>query len=225
MSSHHIIREDQEPALVIANGQACKRELLDQLLEWSPKVIVLDGAIERALQLGIKIDALLGDFDRLDDIDSLVEAQQPIEVVHTPDQNKTDLEKAFDYLIEQGHRAVNVIWATGRRADHSLANITNIVKYRHQLKIVLFDDYSKIFALPNHYEKWYPKGTPLSLIPVGTVEGIYSAGLSYNLHNETLQLGYRNGNSNAAAEDGFVTISYQAGDLLMMECWDLPEND
>jgi thiamine pyrophosphokinase len=28
-------------------------------------------------------------------------SQYPIEIIHTPDQNKTDLEKAFDYLIER----------------------------------------------------------------------------------------------------------------------------
>ena len=63
MSSHHIVRDDQEPALIIANGAACSEELLGQLLEWSPLVIVLDSAIERVIKLGIKIDVLLGDFD------------------------------------------------------------------------------------------------------------------------------------------------------------------
>jgi len=63
MSSHHIVRDDQEPALIIANGAECSMELLGQLLEWSPVVIVLDNAIDRVLQLDIKIDVLLGDFD------------------------------------------------------------------------------------------------------------------------------------------------------------------
>ena len=40
MSSHHIVRDDQEPALIIANGASCSNELLGQLLEWSPIVIV-----------------------------------------------------------------------------------------------------------------------------------------------------------------------------------------
>ena len=57
MSSHHIIREKQEPALIIANGEACSGELLGQLLEWSPFIVVLDSAIHRVLDLGIKVDA------------------------------------------------------------------------------------------------------------------------------------------------------------------------
>ena len=63
MSSHHIVRDDQEPALIIANGQECSQELLGQLLEWSPFVVVLDNAMERVSQLNIKVDVLLGDFD------------------------------------------------------------------------------------------------------------------------------------------------------------------
>ena len=63
MSSHHIIRDKQEPALIIANGEECTMDLLEQLLEWSPTVVVLDGAIERVISLGIKVDVWLGDFD------------------------------------------------------------------------------------------------------------------------------------------------------------------
>ncbi len=220
MSSHHIVRDDQEPALIIANGAACNEELLGQLLEWSPLVIVLDSAIERVLDLGIRVDVLLGDFDRGFDANYYKESQYPIEIVHTPNQDKTDLEKAFEYLIEKGHKAANVIWATGKRADHTITNITNCVRYKNQLKIVILDDHSKIFLLPKKFEKWYPKHTTLSLIPVGTVTDISSKNLFYPLNNDTLTIGYRTGSSNHAAEDGIVSISHQEGDLLLMECWD-----
>src|SRR5574343_1336812 len=159
MSSHHIVREGQEPALIIANGESCSTELLGQLLEWSPFVVVLDGAITRVLELGIKIDVLLGDFDSKNHAVEQIQEQQKIEVVHTPDQNKTDLQKGIEFLIARGFDAVNIIWATGRRADHNLSNITDIVRYKSQISIVLHDDYSKIFQLPKRYQKWYTKCT------------------------------------------------------------------
>jgi len=220
MSSHHVIRDQQEPALIIANGEACSSELLGELLEWSPLVIVLDSAIHRVLDLNIKVDVLLGDFDRNFDADKIREEQDPIEIIYTPDQDKTDLEKAFEYLIGRGFPAVNVVWATGRRADHTITNITNIVRFREQLKIMIIDDYSKIFLLPKTYEKWYPKGTPISLIPVGTTSGITTQNLKYSLDNETLVIGYRTGSSNEVTEDGMVKIAYEEGDLLIMECFD-----
>jgi thiamine pyrophosphokinase len=193
---------------------------MGQLLEWSPLVVVLDSAIHRALDLGIKVDVLLGDFDRDLDPASLSALQYPIEIVHTPDQDKTDLDKAYDYLIARGIPAVNVIWATGRRTDHTMTNLTNLVRYRSQLKIVVLDDYSKVHVLPPKFEKWYPAGTVISLIPVGTVTGITSDNLFYALNDDTLTLGYRTGSSNHVAVDGIVKITHATGDLLIMECSD-----
>lgn len=220
MSSHHIVRDDQEPALIIANGASCQPELLGQLLEWSPLVVVLDLAIERVISLDIKVDVLLGDFDRDFDPEVYKTKQYPLEIVHTPDQNKTDLEKALDYLIERKMPAVNIVWATGKRADHTITNLTNIVRYRDLIKIVILDDHSKIFLLPNKFEKWYTAGTPISLIPIGVVKGIHSQNLVYPLANDTLTIGYRTGSSNAVASDGLVTIEHSEGDLLLMECMD-----
>lgn len=220
MSSHHIVRDDQEPALIIANGAECSRELTDQLLEWSPFVIVLDSAIERVLDLGIKIDVLLGDFDHGFDAEYYKEKQYPLEIIHTPDQDKTDLEKAFDFLIERGHKAANVIWATGKRADHTMSNLTNIVRYREMLKIVILDDYSKIFLLPGRFEKWYTKNSIISLIPVGEVTGINSENLFFPLKNDTLTLGFRTGSSNHAIKDGIVVITHEEGNLLLIESTD-----
>jgi thiamine pyrophosphokinase len=220
MSSHHIVRDDQAPALIIANGESCSSELLGQLLEWSPIVVVLDSAITRVVELNIKVDVLLGDFDRNFNAEKYKSLQYPIEIVYKPNQNKTDLEKAFDYLIERKIPAVNVVWATGRRADHTITNVTNIVRYQNDLKIVILDDYSKIFQLPQKFQKWYPAKTILSLIPIGSVEGISSKNLEYPLEKDTLIIGYRTGSSNSVLEDGIVTIIHSSGDLLLMECHD-----
>ncbi|MCA0427444.1 MAG: thiamine diphosphokinase [Bacteroidetes bacterium] len=219
MSSHHVVRDKQEPALIIANGASCSNELLGQLLEWSPVVLVLDGAVDRVLELGIKIDILAGDFDRNRNPEAIL-AYQQVEIVALPDQNKTDLEKGIELLIERGHQSINVIWATGLRADHTLNNIALLPRYRDLADIVILDDYSRIFLLKRSYTKWYTKGTPLSLMPLGKVEGIETSGLKYNLKQESLELGYRTGSSNEALEDGQVHIKHQQGDLLLMECWD-----
>ena len=223
MSSHHIVREKQEPALIIANGESCSFELLGQLLEWSPFVVVLDSAINRVMPLGIKVDVLLGDFDRDINLREIEQNQYPIEIIYTPNQDKTDLEKAFDFLINRGFPAVNVVWATGRRADHSITNMTNIIRYKSKLHIVMIDDYSVIYPLlplPATFEKWYAKGAPISLIPVSNATNINTKNLLYNIDSEQLTLGYRSGNSNEVAEDGIVSISYESGDLLLMECHD-----
>ena len=59
MSSHHIIREKQEPALLIVDLLDFDLENLGQLLEWSPTVIVLKDAVEKVYSLGLKIDVII----------------------------------------------------------------------------------------------------------------------------------------------------------------------
>jgi thiamine pyrophosphokinase len=224
MSSHHIVREKQEPALIIANGEACSEELLGQLLEWSPFVLVLDGAIERVLSRGIKIDVLFGDFDHSDtNYEELRSRQFPIEIIHAPDQEKTDLEKAIEFLIGRDFPAANILWATGKRADHTMVNIANLGKYASQIKLKMLDDHSCIFPilpLPSIFKKWYRKGSIVSLMPIGKVDGIITQNLKFPLFGESLTLGHRNGSSNEALEDGEVQISYQNGEMLIMECKD-----
>ena len=217
MSSHHIIRDKQEPALIIANGEACSNDILDQLLEWSPTVIVLDGALERVISLGIKVDVWLGDFDHVNGADF---NDYPLKKVHTPDQNLTDLEKAFEYLLEEGYPAVNVIWASGKRMDHTLNNFHSLVQYGRRLKIVFFDDYSTSYLLPPTFEKWYPAKTPISLMPYGEAHHVKSSGLLYALDHRVLALGQQTSSSNQTVADGIVKITYESGALILMECHD-----
>ncbi len=77
-----------------------------------------------------------------------------------------------------------------------------------------------MFLLPNKFEKWYTKNTPISLIPIGKVSGISTQNLFYPLYNEELTIGYRTGSSNHVTEDGIVKIEHSDGDLLLMECFD-----
>lgn len=222
MSSHHIVFDDQEPALIIANGESCSNELLNQLLEWSPLVVVLDRAIDRVLQLGIKVDVLIGDFDRNFDYNYYKKLQYPIEIIQLEDQESYDIDKAINYLIERKIPAANIVWATGKRMDHTMTNITNLVKYQEKIKLVMLDDYSKIFPLTKNFTKWYPEKTILSLIPVGTVHKISTKNLKYELQNDSLILGFKPGSSNEVLNDGLVEITYQDGHLLLMECHDEP---
>lgn len=221
MSSHHIVRENQEAALLIANGEACSMDLLGDLMEWSPLVVVLDGAIHRVLEFGIRTDVWLGDFDSGISIqeEDLIQVGG-VKKVHAPDQDKTDLQKGIEYLIANGHKAVNIVWATGRRLDHTFHNVAIIAQYREQIAISLIDNHSRVYPLPNNFKKWYPKGRVISLIPVGIAQGITTKNLRYPLQQGKLELPWETGNSNEVEEDGFVEIVYESGFLLMMECWD-----
>ena len=221
MSSHHIVREGQEPALLIANGEACSRELLDQLLEWSPYVLVLDGALKRVLNLGIKFDGILGDFDTCTQEEIIGMVQPNTEVVYTPDQEKSDLEKGLEFLISKKFAAVNIVWATGMRSDHYMNNIATLARYKDQINLVMLDNYSKIYPINSGFKKHFSENTNVSLIPLNKVENVKTGNLVWNLNNETLDYPYRTSSSNKVLSMGMVEVQFDSGILLMMECIDV----
>jgi thiamine pyrophosphokinase len=220
LSSHHIVKENQEPALIIANGESCSFELLGQLLEWSPKVIVLDNAIERVLKLGIKADVVIGDFDSIVDKSLLQNIPYPIEILHDSNQNTTDLEKALFWLCDNNFSAANIVWATGKRSDHTLNNFQSLFAFKNKLDLVVLDDYTKAIPVKNKYERYYAKNTIISLIPFGLVKSVKTEGLYYELNHEDLESGIRSGSSNFVKESGLVEISHEAGNLLLIESKD-----
>jgi thiamine pyrophosphokinase len=221
MSSHHIVRDNQEPALIIANGADCGDDLLQQLMEWSPYVLALDGAVHRLLERNIRFDAWLGDFDSGAGVDEMALSKMgDIQRIWAEDQDKTDLEKGIEFLISKGHVAANIIWGTGRRADHTINNMATLWRYHDQMTLSLLDDHSRVYPLNRQFKKWYPAGTAISLIPVGYASGINSSNLEYSLLNHRLELPHSTGSSNRVLEDGFVEITYAEGHLLMMECFD-----
>lgn len=217
MSSHHFVKDKQEPALIIANGEACSIHLLEELLEWNPFILTLDGALDRIVDLGIKPDAIIGDFDSIKNLEETLEKIPDILKIYKPDQEFTDLDKGIQYLIDEGYPAANIVWATGKRLDHSITNFFNMARYKNQIQLCMIDDFSKKYIIPEKFEKWYPASTSLSLIPCGEVKNITTSGLDYPLINENLVLGFRAGTSNFTSQDGIVRIEHETGILFLIE--------
>ena len=212
MSSHHFVKEGQEPALIVANGEMCSYTLLTSLLEWSPFVVALDGAYDNLQKLQIEADIVIGDFDSLQNIEE-ISSSKLIQVI---DQEKTDLEKAIDHLISTGYDHINIVGATGNRLDHTLNNFAVLAKYE-SIKIVIYNDYSKAFLLNRSFNKYYEAGQSLSLIPLPEAHGIATTNLVYALNDESLSYGGRSGTSNEVVSAGTVSISYSSGKLILIE--------
>jgi thiamine pyrophosphokinase len=216
MSSHHFVKEKQEPALVVGNGAPLTTDHLTHLLEWNPYIVALDGGIHYLLEKGIKVDMLIGDFDSIQGVDI---DHNPLisNYLHIQNQEYTDLEKGIEHLIKEGHHAANLINITGKRLDHTLNNIHSLISFSNQIKLVLHDNNSKAFILQHQFKKHLTKSRKVSLIPLDTCENIQTKGLKYNLNQETLQPGFRSGSSNEVEESGIVEITYSKGNLLWVE--------
>jgi thiamine pyrophosphokinase len=60
----------------------------------------------------------------------------------------------------------------------------------------------------------------LSLIPLNKVQNIVTDNLVWNLYGRTLEYPYNTSSSNMVLSSGIVTISFDSGFMLMMECID-----
>ncbi|GAA4521205.1 hypothetical protein [Sphingobacterium thermophilum] len=145
MSSHHVVRENQEPALVVEEVQALSEEYLGQLLEWSPTLITTPQQIDYFLMQDIKIDVLYGV--------STDQYQEDIKVILPEKDFLTD---SIQYLIAHGHKAVNILTKT--ISEH-------ILSFADAINIVLFCEGIRYVVIREKYEKWKTKGDRMFVEP------------------------------------------------------------
>lgn len=141
MSSHHIIREKQEPALYIHQFGAFNEEYLGQLLEWSPTLIVNDSVYEKAVSMGLKVDAVVNSSGA----SAVQENTRVIEV------KTEDLDAVLDFLIAEDYQAVNVI--------DTKSSLRELGSYIDEINIVVFTETEKAYAIKSGFKVWKPKGS------------------------------------------------------------------
>lgn len=141
MSSHHIIREKQEPALYIHNLGTFNEEYLGQLLEWSPTLIVNEPVYEKALSMGLKVDAVVtsGETAAFQENTKVISAK------------KEALDAVLDDLIAEQYPAVNVI--------DIQSNLRELGSYIEAINIVVFTGTEKAYAVKSGFKVWKPKGS------------------------------------------------------------------
>lgn len=141
MSSHHIVKEKQEPALYIHCLGDFDHEYLGQLLEWSPTLAVSANEYEKAVSLGLKIDLVFGE-------GNIGQLQESAKFIDSPNESILD---AVKYFIGEKFPALNVISKEDHFDDfaHLLPNIN----------LVLFTEQTKSYAVKPGFSIWKPAGT------------------------------------------------------------------
>jgi thiamine pyrophosphokinase len=197
--------------VILCDGNPPRPEQLKEALEHSSLFIAADGGALIARQMGVKPDVIIGDLDSYS-----VTGNEHGDVIHDPDQETNDLEKALAYAYKQECEEVIVFGATGKRLDHTLKNLSVLKQFDGQFKSLQFKDkYSVLFLLPKHFEMELPLHTTVSLFPLsGKVEEITTSGLKYALTDGTLENGVQDGSSNLTVEKK-IEIFHKKGDLLI----------
>ena len=120
---------------------------------------------------------------------------------YKPEKDDTDMEIAMKQAVIK-NQPIDVLCATGGRADHFLGNI-------HTLKIAIdaglhaeiIDENNRIFLIDKEYEFEKGVGKYVSFIPFsGAVKGITLKGFRYNVEKFTLNPGSTRCVSNEVSE-------------------------
>ena len=173
-------------------------------------IFCTDGAFRYLQKLNIQPDIISGDFDSFE----ISQFPPEIEIISTPDQNDTDFAKALTIIKNKGFSHVDVFGASGRQQDHFIGNLNAAYRFKNQLNITFYDNYSKYFFAEKSTKLEGYFGRTISLIPFPECKNIVTKGLEYPLNNEALNLLSRIGTRNKANQD-FVTIEYTEGALVL----------
>ncbi|MFP8490000.1 thiamine diphosphokinase [Gracilimonas sp. Q87] len=198
-------------AVIVSNGFPPSKSLLEEEFKAADLLLGADGGGRTILNHGFKPDAVVGDLDSFDAPET-----PAFKVVHRPDQETNDLEKALTYALEQGVETCTVLGAFGHRMDHSLKNMSVLNKFHSSFDELIFrDEEFDAVLIEDTFSARLPVGNIVSLFPVsGEVTGIQTEGLMYALNNESLETGVRDGTSNETISDEF-SIRIEAGALVI----------
>lgn len=170
MSSHHIVKEDQEPALLIARTDEVPFSIVQELLEWSPTVMVLENALPEVLLWGIKIDVVIGIEDHVNTNLELLSDQAPVKILSYK-AHEDPFVTALYFLAAEKHKAVNVV---GEKPK----SFTDFTKH---VDVVVFDSTHRwSFARQGKFEKWISSGATITWITEENNQQIQTDGLDTN---------------------------------------------
>ncbi len=209
-------------SLIFAGGLAPSDSTLHAVrkIEHVELVIAADSGLHTAQKLGLRIDAIIGDMDSVDE-NALAEAKsRGTKIIqHDRDKNFTDLHSALLFAAECGTKRIVVVTAGGGRLDHQLGVIAAMFDpLLRQTQVEAIWDNEEIFALqgPTSCEFSAEVKDIVGLQAFSaTATGISTTGLRWQLLNEQLANHETRGVSNEATEKR-VSVSLVAGQLLVI---------
>ena len=196
-------------ALIVCGGTPPTKKLLEQEIEAADLIIGADSGGYALIGYGFTPDIVIGDLDSF-----AYTNHEGINVLHDPDQETNDLEKALNYAIKQGADSTTVLGTLGKRIDHTVKNLSVLKNYRTRFESIVFrDDYGDMFLVDSPYKPSLEIGTIISFMPIGgPVTGFTSIGVMYPLTNKVIELGGQDGTSNEITASE-VEVTFEEGTL------------
>ncbi|MGH9185525.1 MAG: thiamine diphosphokinase [Acidimicrobiales bacterium] len=204
--------------IVVAGGDPIDVSVRDRLPEGVP-VIAADSGLDRAAELGLRVDAVVGDFDSVTaaGLGRAAAAGARIEA-HPRDKEHIDLELALDAAVAERATRVVVVGGHGGRLDMVWATGLLLASPRYSgVEIEAFVGTGRVHVIRGGRGWTELSGRPgelLTLLPVhGPARGVRTEGLRFPLDAEDLPAGTTRGVSNELLRDR-TRVALEEGTLL-----------
>lgn len=171
-------------------------------------ICATDGAYHFLEENKIVPDFISGDFDSIKNI------PDTIEVIHTPNQDFTDFDKALQILFDKGFTQIDIFGASGKEQDHFLGNLHTAMQWKNKLNLTFYDNHSRYFLADKKTEVTNCIDKIVSLVPFPKAKNIITEGLEYQLKKEDLTFGERIGTRNKATKNQ-IKITFESGNLFI----------
>tara|TARA_B110000444_G_C18668986_1_gene514386 strand:- start:60 stop:677 length:618 start_codon:yes stop_codon:yes gene_type:complete len=178
---------------ILANGEFPNKIIAEKHLNHEDKIICADGAANKLIGYGIKPFKIIGD------LDSIKKHLLDENIINTPNQNKTDLDKSLEWCLYKNYKNINILGASGLREDHFLANLYLLHKYKNKLNLKIITNYSVITVEEGFKTYSSYVGELLSIFAIDKINSITTTGLKFELNNTTIipsSLGVSNESTN-----------------------------
>ena len=209
-------------AAIISNGQIDDYEYIKKYILESDILICADGGGEHAFKMGLIPDVLIGDFDSIsEDTLKLFEKNSTSVFKYKREKDQTDTELAVDCAISKGADEIILIGGTGKRLDHTYANISLLVVMRERdIEGLIIDEYNEIRVIDKFLRMQGDKNDKISLLAfTPEVCGVTTRGLKYPLKDGVLKNDNTLGISNEFL-DSEAEIEVKSGILLVIKARD-----
>ena len=167
---------------VILNGQMPTDDTIINQITNSDYIIAVDGSVNKLFDLQIIPDVIIGDLDSLQNIKN-----KNIELVETPDQNKTDFRKTLEWCIEKNILNISIFGISGESEDHFLGNYYTLSDFGERISWKAFTDFSVISPCVGNKKFESFKGQKVSLFCMKGSSTVNSENLEYPLQSYHLK--------------------------------------
>ncbi|MFA5404140.1 MAG: thiamine diphosphokinase [Ignavibacteria bacterium] len=206
---------DKIDAIILLNGNI-PFKILNKYYKKSIYLICADGASNDLKKHNIIPNIILGDLDSIKKDTLNYFRKKSVEIRRIDDQETTDFEKSLLYCIENNFKNILIFGASSKRQDHTLNNYSILKRYYKVLNLKIIDRKFEIFFVQKHLKFKYPINKLISMMPMPLAKGITTRGLKYELENEDLEFGIREGTLNIS-DDKEIKIEFTSGDLLLFK--------